>query len=53
MYSIDKKNYHYYYELTHWLNLKKGIGYTVIQIIDICSSGDNEKMHTATVLFKR
>lgn len=52
MYGIEQINYHYYHELTEYLNEINNSGFEVIQIIDIKPSGDNEKMHRATILTK-
>lgn len=52
-YTIKTIDYHYYYELSTIMNEYYREGWKVIQIFDIGSSGDSEKMHKATVLFEK
>ena len=53
MYKIKQFKYHYYHELEEFLNNQHGAGFTLIQVLQLMSpSGDNEKMHQATILFK-
>jgi len=53
MYGIEQTNYHYYHELTDYLNQIYKSGWDVVQIIDMCASGDSKKMHRATILVKK
>jgi len=50
MYKIIQIDYHYYYQLEEELNNRD---FELIQIIDISSSGDTERMHRATCLMKK
>ena len=51
MYSIEQCNYHYYSELTDYLNQIHNSGSQVVQILEVMQpSGDNKKMHRATIL---
>ena len=52
MYKVVNFNYHYYWELTNFLDKLYESGRECIQILDIKSSGDNEKMHQADILTK-
>ncbi len=54
MYKIDQVNYHYFHELTEFMDEKKDEGFEVVQVIRFREpSGDTEKMHRATILFKK
>ncbi len=51
MYRIEQIDYHYYYQLEEGINDLMKQGREVIQILILSKpSGDNEKMHRATVL---
>lgn len=53
MYEIQQCDYHYYYELKDYMNLQLSAGWYVVQVISITPSGDNQKMHRATILFHK
>ena len=53
MYEIEWIDYKYNYELKDYLNQLHEIGFEVVQIIDISPSGDDEKMHRATILTRK
>lgn len=51
MYRIEQIDYHYYYQLEEGINDLMKQGREVVQILILSKpSGDNEKMHRATVL---
>lgn len=51
MHRIEQIDYHYYHELEDGINELMKKGREVIQILILSKpSGDNEKMHRATVL---
>ncbi len=51
-FSIIQRNYHYYHDLVDHLNDLYINGLETIQILETKPSGDNKKMHRATILVK-
>jgi hypothetical protein len=54
VYDIKQVNYHYYYELTEYMDKCHDDGWEVIQILEIeASHSHDDKMHRATLLIKK
>jgi hypothetical protein len=53
MYKIFQFDYHYYSQLTDQMDVLQKQGFEIMQVIEIGPSGNNERMHRATVLCKQ